>query len=88
MKNSIGVTKTVAQNNQPTEGPQLVRAERLLELLFEKDSRPSLRWLRQMQAQRKIPYIKLGHLVRFDVEEVRCAMLENCTIRAKTLTSQ
>lgn len=88
MKNSIGVTKTIAQNNQITEGLQLVRAERLLELLFEKDSRPSLRWLRQMQAQRKIPYIKLGHLVRFDVEEVRCAMLENCTIRAKTLTSQ
>jgi hypothetical protein len=85
MKNSIGVTKTVAQNNQPTEGPQLVRAERLLELLFEKDSRPSLRWLRHMQSQRKIPYIKLGHLVRFDLEAVRSALLKNCTVRTKPL---
>ena len=55
---------------------KLVNAERLLEALFDEESKPSLRWLRQMQAQRVIPYYKLGHLARFKVEEVRVA-LEN-----------
>ena len=85
MINSNGVTKNVTRTNQITECARLVRAERLLELLFEEESRPSLRWLRQMQSQRKIPYIKLGHLVRFDVETVRRALLENCTVQAKPL---
>lgn len=63
--------------------PQLVRAEKLLELLFEEESRPSLRWLRGLQASRKIPYIKLGHLVRFDVEQVRAALEEDCTVHSR-----
>jgi hypothetical protein len=65
------------------EPTQLVRAERLLELLFDEYSRPSLRWLRQMQAQRKIPYVKIGHLVRFDVEEVREALRNSCTVHSR-----
>lgn len=65
------------------EPPKLVRAERLLEILFDEYSRPSLRWLRQMQAQRKIPYVKLGHLVRFDVENVRKALEEDCTVHSR-----
>ena len=60
---------------------KLVDAEGLLEALFDKDSRPSLRWLRKMQAQRRVPYIKLGHLVRFDVEDVRAALREDWTVR-------
>lgn len=63
--------------------PKLVRAERLLEILFEEDSRPSLRWLRQMQAQRKIPYVKIGHLVRFDVDQVRAALENDCTVHSR-----
>ena len=63
--------------------PQLIRAERLLEILFDEQSRPSLRWLRQMQAQRKIPYIKIGHLVRFNVDEVRTSLEENCTVHSR-----
>lgn len=66
-----------------TNPPKLVRAERLLEILFDEYSRPSLRWLRQMQAQRKIPYVKLGHLVRFDVENVRKALEEDCTVHSR-----
>ena len=62
--------------------PQLVRAERLLEILFDEYSRPSLRWLRQMQSQRKIPYVKIGHLVRFDVDQVRAALEEDCTVHS------
>ena len=66
-----------------TNPPQLVRAERLLELLFDDHSRPSLRWLRQMQAQRKIPYVKIGDLVRFDVVNVRKALEEDCTVHSR-----
>ena len=66
---------------EPT--PKLVDANGLLEALFDKSSRPSLRWVRQMQAQRKIPYVKIGHLVRFDVEEVRKALSENCTVNPR-----
>ena len=63
--------------------PKLVDANGLLEALFDEQSRPSLRWLRQMQAQRKIPYVKIGHLVRFDVEKVRAALDENCTVNPR-----
>jgi len=59
---------------------KFVDAHGLLEALFDESSRPSLRWVRQMQAQRKIPYVKIGHLVRFDIEKVRQALDENCTI--------
>lgn len=66
-----------------TETEKLLDARGLLEALFDSDSRPSLRWLRQMQAQRRIPYIKIGHLVRFNLSEVREALEENCTIRPR-----
>ena len=53
---------------------KLVSGPRLLDILFDEDSRPSLRWLRKMQAEGAIPYVKIGHLVRFDVEEVRASL--------------
>ena len=59
---------------------KLVDAQGLLEALFDEGSRPSLRWVRQMQGQRRIPYIKMGSLVRFDVNAVRIAIEENCTV--------
>ena len=36
-----------------------------------------------MQAQRKIPYVKIGHLVRSDVEEVREALRNSCTVHSR-----
>ena len=70
------------------EAPErkLVDAHGLLEALFDASSRPSLRYIRKMQAQRRIPYIKLGHLVRFDVEEVREALRDDWTIRSRRKT--
>ncbi|MEM1223293.1 MAG: hypothetical protein AAGH40_11060 [Verrucomicrobiota bacterium] len=65
------------------ESGKLVDAKGLLEALFEPEARPSLRWLRQMQAQRRIPYIKIGHLVRFNIDEVRDALANRCTVRAR-----
>jgi hypothetical protein len=76
-------TKNTDDESITINPPQLVRAERLLEILFDQESRPSLRWLRQMQAQRKIPYVKLGHLVRFNVDNVRKAIEEDCTVHSR-----
>ena len=70
------------ETEQPTK-PQLVDAKRLLQILFDEESRPSDRWLRGLQAQRKIPYVKLGRLVRFDVEKVREAIEEDYTVHSR-----
>ncbi len=54
----------------PTDG--YLDAPRLLENLFPNEAcRPSLRWLREMQKKRKLPFIKLGRLVFFDPCRVR-----------------
>lgn len=67
----------------PAENPvKLVDAKALLEALFEEgSSRPSIRWLREQQRARSIPFIRIGRLVRFDVQEVRRALSENWTIK-------
>ena len=72
------------ENYVEPEERKLVDAHGLLEALFDEKSRPSLRWVRKMQSQRKFPYYKLGHLVRFDVEEVRKALRENWTIHPRS----
>ena len=63
--------------------PRLVDAVGLLDALFDPACRPSVRWVRQMQAQKRIPYIKIGHLVRFDIAKVREALDESCTVEAR-----
>jgi hypothetical protein len=60
-----------------------VRAERLLEILFEEDSRPSLRWLREQQARRAIPFVKIGALVYFDPPAVKAHFAAKSTIRGR-----
>lgn len=66
----------------PDQDNALVGAETLLETLFpDPRDRPSLRWLRAMQAKRLIPFRKLGgKFVRFDVSEVRAALDRNFTV--------
>jgi hypothetical protein len=64
---------------------KLVIAEKLLEALWEQDSRPSLRWLRTQQKNKAIPYIKLGRRVWFDPEQVRAALEAKRTVRARAL---
>jgi hypothetical protein len=51
-----------------------VAAPKLLEMLFDDDCRPSLRWLREKQAARKIPFVKIGRLVFFDPPAVKAAL--------------
>lgn len=67
----------------PSEPTKLVDAHGLLEALFDEKSRPSLRWVRDMQARRKIPYLKLGHLVRFDIDQVRAVFAKTASFRAR-----
>lgn len=56
---------------------KLVDGSTLLETLFDEASRPSLRWLRKMQVEKRVPYIKIGRLVRFDPEKVRTSLSKN-----------
>ena len=53
---------------------KLVSAEQLLEQVFDADSRPSIRWLRQQTKAKAIPFVRIGHLIFFDVDMVRAAL--------------
>jgi hypothetical protein len=53
----------------------MVDAKKLLEILWpDGDSRPSLRWLRELQALRKIPYTKIGGRVFFEPARCRASL--------------
>jgi len=60
-----------------------VSGPRLLETMFEEQSRPSLRSLRDWQANGLIPYVKLGRLVFFDPVAVKAALEKRRTLRAR-----
>ena len=62
---------------------RLVNAERLLEILFDEESRPSVRWLRKQTARQAVPFIKVGHLVFFDPARVRKAWDHSHTVKAR-----
>jgi hypothetical protein len=69
--------------NEPINPGQLVDGPRLLELTFDERSRPSPRWLYSMTKRGVIPFVKIGHLVRFDPERVREALAKKCTVKAR-----
>jgi hypothetical protein len=68
------------RKKEMSEETQLVDAEGLLVALFCEESRPTVRWVRDLQKKRVIPYVKLGHLVRFNVPKVRDAIERRHTI--------
>jgi hypothetical protein len=74
-------TNIEAQCNNNHE--KLVDAATLLTLLWEQSSRPSLRWLREQQARRSIPFIKVGARVWFIPSEVERALKERWTVRRR-----
>lgn len=65
---------------------KLVNAEQLLEALFTPESRPSVRWLRTQTQSRAIPFVRIGHLVFFDVELVREALANQNLVRGRFLS--
>jgi len=77
------MAKNTIQEHVGTAPTGLMGAEELLKAVFPAEStRPSLRWLRRMQARRLVPFRKVGRLVFFDPEEVRRALDRNFTVRA------
>ena len=83
---SVAIELMEVQADQPLAPDgyeRLVDAHGLLEALFDEQCRPSLRWLRQMQARRMVPYKKGGHRVFFDVHEVRQALDKKLTVRVR-----
>ena len=60
---------------------KLVNATQLLEQLFEPQCRPSLRWLRSQTKAKAIPFIRIGHLVFFEVDMVRAALAAKNLVR-------
>ena len=51
-----------------------VDAPKLLEILFDEASRPSLRWIRAQQKARRLPFAKIGRLVFFDPVACKAAL--------------
>jgi hypothetical protein len=62
---------------------QLVDGPKLLEILFPADCRPTLRWLRERQKKREIPYVKLGRLVYFDAARVQESLTKQPTAKER-----
>ena len=62
---------------------KLVNAQELLNELFSDAARPSMRWLRSQTDARAIPFVRIGHLVFFDVEMVRAYLAERRLVRGR-----
>jgi hypothetical protein len=64
-------TMNLNQQNELKISGKLINGQQLLEELFSPEAKPSMRWLRTQTAARAIPFIRIGHLVFFDVEIVK-----------------
>ena len=65
---------TSQTEKQSPMGARYVDAEKLLEILFDEASRPSLRWIRDQQKARRLPFAKIGRLVFFDPIACKAAL--------------
>ena len=73
--------RRLKQQTQGSVGDgQLVDGLTLLEIIFPKKCRPTLRWLRDQQENRSVPFRKIGRLVFFDPNEVREAWRDRFTV--------
>jgi hypothetical protein len=71
------------QRMQMQHNSKLVDIEKLRDLLWEEQCRPSLRTIHAMKKRRDIPYVKIGRLVFFDVDAVRESLDKRNTVRAR-----
>jgi hypothetical protein len=60
------IPNAIAAEYRPPAISRYVDAPRLLEILFDEASRPSLRWLRSKQQARAIPFCRIGRRIFFD----------------------
>jgi hypothetical protein len=62
---------TTPNENRSPLANRYVDAIKLLEILFDEASRPSLRWVREQQKTRALPFCKIGRRVFFDPQIVK-----------------
>jgi hypothetical protein len=80
------VKRDVEESLQQTGLPELLDANGLLERLWpDPRSRPSLRWLREMQKRKTLPYVRIGRRIYFDPRQVAAAIAERLTVRPKAV---
>ncbi len=80
-------TKPEIKMNEIKLSGKLVDADGLLAALFTDECRPSLRWLRTQTKEKAIPYVRIGHLIFFDVELVKTAIANQSLIRGRFIKS-
>jgi hypothetical protein len=74
--------KLPANTNGASVAPgQLVDGNNLLKIIFPAQCRPTLRWLRDQQKARGIPFCKIGRLVSFDPANVREVLNAQRTVK-------
>lgn len=89
-KTSTDVAISVEMENKNMANPvgvdgaeQLVDATTLLQIVWpDGSSRPSLRWLREQQKRRTVPYVKIGNRVWFLPSKVREHFCNRWTCKA------
>ena len=64
------------------EMDRFVNGQRLLEILWDEASRPSIRWLRDQLRRRSIPFMRVGRLIWFCPRQVKDHMA-NWQLRAR-----
>ena len=62
---------------------KLVTAKQLLEEVFETEAMPSLRWLRTQTKNKAIPFVRIGHLVFFDIPMVKESLASKNLVRGR-----
>ena len=87
MKHPWIVEANKLQNESVSTGaensPGLVGEERCREILFpDEASRPCRRTMRDWQAKKLIPYVRIGRRVFFDPAAVRRAIEKNFSVRS------
>src|SRR5438876_8907482 len=73
----------ISQPSPLAEMDRFVDGPRLLAILWDEASRPSLRWLRAQQKRRSIPFTRVGHRVWFIPNQVRQHLAEWQTAKTK-----
>ncbi len=69
--------------NDVTLKAKLVDSEQLLAQVFDDGCKPTVRWLRNQMKAKVIPHFRIGHLVFFDVDMVRSALVAKNMIRGR-----
>jgi hypothetical protein len=60
---------------------KLVKAQTLIDELFEEGQRPCVRTIERWRARRIIPYYKIGAEVWFDLDKVRDALNRRALVK-------